>query len=332
MESNSSSNVESDRNFKQNQDAGEKKSEGNDSDVVYFDCKNCRNTFSVRRDQENRDPNSKADVCKNCTAKQRFQNAMISSEDTSESIIRKTSPSVSFCHQPVPPAVQSEFDAINMSPLTTSNGGDDGGGAGGDSSSSNGGGEELINFQSSPFVIGETHTSALSIKPPKNTSSNFGVMHLYESNGVLDTELESLIKDANGKRIDKFYAGVDVIYKPTGRKVASCVPLLCPARVFYAVADEKDLHCDVIVGILLDSHGSPYPIIAVYDAYHQFKNLTKGRNVIHSYFGRFQPTSIVHDFTAEQFKALSQELYSYLNIKSALQEMEGIYTVDDDSD
>jgi hypothetical protein len=160
-------------------------------------------------------------------------------------------------------------------------------------------------------------------------------MHLYESNGVLDTELESLIKDANGKRIDKFYAGVDVIYKPTGRKVASCVPLLCPARVFYSVADEKDLHCDVIVGILLDSHGSPYPIIAVYDAYHQFKNLTKGRNVIHSYFGRFQPTSIVHDFTAEEFKGLSQELYSYLNIKSALQEMEGIYNIlninDDDT-
>jgi hypothetical protein len=199
------------------------------------------------------------------------------------------------------------------------------------SSSSNGGGE-LINFQSSPFVIGESHTSALSIKPPKNTSSNFGVMHLYESNGVLDAELESLVKEANGNRIEKFYAGVDVIYKPIGRKVASCVPLLCPARVFYSVADEKDLHCDVIVGIMLDSHGSPYPIIAVYDAYNQFKNLIKGRNVIHSYFGRFQPSSIVHDFTTEQLRALSQELYSYLNIKSAFQEMEGMYNIRNSND
>jgi hypothetical protein len=51
--------------------------------------------------------------------------------------------------------------------------------------------------------------------------------------------------------------------------------------------------------------------------------------------GSSQPTSIVHDFTAEEFKGLSQELDSYLNIKSALQEMEGIYNIlniNDDDD
>jgi hypothetical protein len=62
MISNSSINVESDKNFKQNQDADEKNSERNESDVAYFDCKNCQKTFSVRRDQENRDSNSKPDV------------------------------------------------------------------------------------------------------------------------------------------------------------------------------------------------------------------------------------------------------------------------------
>ena len=60
--SNFSINVESVKNFQQNQDADEKNSERNDSDAAYFDCKNCRNTFSARRDQENRDSNSKPDV------------------------------------------------------------------------------------------------------------------------------------------------------------------------------------------------------------------------------------------------------------------------------
>ena len=60
--SNSSINVESDKNFKEKQDADEKNSERNYSDDAYFDCKNCQNTFSARRDQENRDSNSKPDV------------------------------------------------------------------------------------------------------------------------------------------------------------------------------------------------------------------------------------------------------------------------------
>jgi hypothetical protein len=50
----------------------------------------------------------------------------------------------------------------------------------------------------------------------------------------------------------------------------------------------------------------------------------KGRYVIHTYFTRFQPTSIVHDFTAEQFKDMSLQLYPFLKIKTAFQEMEGI--------
>ena len=70
MESNSSSNIESDQNLKQNQGGDEKKSHVNDIDVVYFECKNCQKSFTIRRDQENVDPNSESDICKNCRAKQ----------------------------------------------------------------------------------------------------------------------------------------------------------------------------------------------------------------------------------------------------------------------
>ena len=40
MESNSTSNVESDQNLNDTPDADEKKSKLNDSNVAYFDCKN----------------------------------------------------------------------------------------------------------------------------------------------------------------------------------------------------------------------------------------------------------------------------------------------------
>ena len=37
-----------------------------------------------------------------------------------------------------------------------------------------------------------------------------------------------------------------------------------------------------------------------------------------------KPTLIVQDFTTEQFKDISLQLYSFLKIKTAFQEMEGI--------
>ena len=332
MESNSTSNFESHKNLNETQDADEKKSKVNDSNVVYFDCKNCFNTFTFHSDQENADPNMEIDICKNCKAKQLFQGAL--SEETSES----TRPT-NFIHGPHPAASSSaaiieavaNFDAANLSPLTTrSNQQQQGDTAGGGSSSSSSSSNiscsgEPIHFPPSSFGIGDSHTTAVSLKPPKSISSNFSVMNLYKSHGVLDSEFESLVLETNEKRIEKFYAGVDVIYKPTDRKVFCCVPLLCPARVFHSSADdERELQCDVVVGILLDRHGSPFPLIAVYDAFNQFKNIVKGRYVVHTYFTRFQPSSIVHDFTAEQLKSISQELYPFLNIKSALQEMKGI--------
>lgn len=318
MESYSSCNVESGQKLKQNEDAEETKSHVNDNSIIYFDCKICQNTVSACKDQENVDPNSEPEICRNCKASQKVQNT----DDTNNSILRAPNSKTS---QPVAAAVpQEEFDAVNISPLTSNNGDNNNIiGIGSSSSIASGPPADLR----SPFSVGDSHTSAVSIKPPKTASSNYGVMHLYESHGVYDTELESLIKESNQKRIDKFYAGVDVIYKPNDRKVCTCVPLLCPAKVYYSVAAEKDLQYDVIVGIMVDSHNSPVPVIAVFDAFNQFKNLSRGRHVIHTYFNRFQPTSITHDFTADEVNSLSQELFRYLNVKSAMQQMEGNTTI-----
>ena len=117
MESNSSSNIESDQNLKQNQGDDEKKSHVNDIDVVYFECKNCQKSFTIHRDQENVDPNSESDICKNCKAKQLFQNALPSGTTVSESIIRSPL-SASAVHS------VENFDASDLSPLTTTNSSD----------------------------------------------------------------------------------------------------------------------------------------------------------------------------------------------------------------
>ena len=282
--------------------------------MVYFECKNCQKSFTIRRDQENVDPNSESDICKNCKAKQLFQNALPSGTTVSEAIIR--SPPLALALHSV-----EKFDASDLSPLTTTNS---------DIIGSSGSGSsrvEQLNFGPSPFVVGESHLCALSAKPPKSSSSNFGVMNLYESKGVLDSDLESLIKEANQKRVERFYAGVDVIYKPADKRVCSCVPLLCPAKVAYYLADERDMQVEVIVGILLDSHGTPYPVIGVFDSFNQFKNLAKGRTAIHTYFTRFQPTQIVNDFESEHMRLISLELYTFLNIKSPIEEMKGTHNV-----
>ena len=79
----------------------------------------------------------------------------------------------------------------------------------------------------------------------------------------------------------------------------------------------------MIVGISVDSHGGAHPIIAVYDSSNQFKNFAKGRTVFHGFLTGNNPTSITHDFKAEELKALSTALYKSLNLKSFLEEKEG---------
>jgi hypothetical protein len=63
------------------------------------------------------DPNSESDICKNCKAKQLFQNALPSGTTVSESIIRSPL-SASAVHS------VEKFDASDLSPLTTTNSSD----------------------------------------------------------------------------------------------------------------------------------------------------------------------------------------------------------------
>jgi hypothetical protein len=215
MESNSTSNVESDQNLNDTPDAVEKKTKLDDSNVAYFDCKNCLNTFTIHGDQENLDPNAETDICKNCKAKQLFQ-SVLSEEAIIDSTSRRRSKSI---HSPHPSAAAAaaaaaDFDETEMSPLT-SNPGDvqsEPRDVRLEPRSSN---PRDLYFPPSPYKIGESHIFAVQLKPPKTNSSNYSVMNLYESNGVLDPEFESLVKESNDKRIEKFYAGVDVIYTET---------------------------------------------------------------------------------------------------------------------
>ena len=176
MASNSSSNFESDMNLKENKDASGNRSLPNDSKIVYFDCKNCQNTFSVVRDQqENTDPNSERvqDICKNCKAAQQFHDAVSISG----------APTNSRPFHPTPAASQySEIvDGQNISPLTMNN----------DVASCSSIISSGLPVITSHFVIGESHTPAISVKAPRIASSSIGIVQLYNSNGVYDTELES---------------------------------------------------------------------------------------------------------------------------------------------
>ena len=122
MESNSASNVESHNNLTETPDVGEKKSEVNDSNIVYFDCKNCFNTFTIHRNQENVDPNIMEDICKNCKAKQLFQGALLS-EEASESIRNnKYSPAEVASSAAAAATATANFDATNLSLLISNQG------------------------------------------------------------------------------------------------------------------------------------------------------------------------------------------------------------------
>jgi len=97
--------------------------------------------------------------------------------------------------------------------------------------------------------------------------------------------------------------------------------------VYYDDANTGKRLCEVIVGIIHDGRNLTLPIIAVYDSFHQFKNLAKSRTVVHNLFSRYQPTSIAHDFTPEELRRFSKELYNFLNIKSGEEEREGFLLI-----
>ena len=106
-------------------------------------------------------------ICKNRKAKQLFQSAV--SEDASE--CSRRSKTIRSPNNPPSAAIEADFDANNLSPLT-SNLGDVGSG-----SSSIILIRKPIHFPPSSFKIGESHTFAIQMKPPKAISSNFSVMN-----------------------------------------------------------------------------------------------------------------------------------------------------------
>lgn len=298
MDSNSSENLEAFENSDENQVNDDSGCQKDSIGVDYFDCKICFSTVTIDSEQENIDPNLEtSDICKTCKTNQKFKSTI------TEDMIEDSSASAKslICSSRQQETNNTSSEESLMSPLS------------GRSTSSD------INVVGI-FAIGITHRVAEVVKAPKN-ASNFDVMNLYQSTGVYNSELEHQLSEGNEKRIEKFYAGVDVIFK-ADRKVFSCLPLLCPAKVYYDAAAGGS-ECEVIVGIIYDGHNSAIPVIALYDSFHQFKNFSKTRGVIHTQFARFKPTSIEHDFSPEELNLFSIELSKFLNIKSALEEKAG---------
>ena len=293
------------------------------SEIDYIDCTKCFSTVAVQKNKENMDPNGlMAHICKNCKSANVFEKEL--PDDVDESIIIRKEDLQTQCNS----VLQTEVVEESISPLTSTNTLSTDRSFCIPAEATSGitiSKLDLNCLKSSDschdnaFSLETTHMVAASGKAPKNTS-NFFVVNFYQSSGVFESDLEVQLKDKNEKKVEKFYAGVDVVFK-SEKKVFTCQPLLCPAKVHYEVGQVSQ--CDVIVGIILDSHGGSHPLTAIYDSFHQFKNFAKGRTVIHTLFTRHPPTSIAHDFDPAELALFSKELYQFLNFKSPLQEKEG---------
>jgi hypothetical protein len=74
----------------------------------------------------------------------------------------------------------------------------------------------------------------------------------------------------------------------------------------------------------MDPH-SAYPLIAEYDSHHgAFKNLKRGKTVIHSLFARLNPSLIEHKFDEEELELFSSLIPKFLSLKTPVEVMEGI--------
>jgi len=286
--------------------------------MTYFNCKKCSCTItynsidSGNNYKENVDPNvPHSGICKSCTSAEKFQ----------QSIIVAGTPGYSSAEDHHHGDCEGNFSSTTFtSPLTQSSSSVRSSSAGREEEE-----QQQLVLDNNVYSVGKTHLVALSVKAPKN-SSNYNVMNFYSSIGVYDQDFEMQMKDGgvNDKRIDKLYFGVDVIYK-TDRKTFTCIPLLCPAKVYWdsLVGGSDQGECEVIVGISYDTNNHVYPIVAIYDAFRQFKNLAKTKTLIHTKFSRMAPTSISHDFTEAELDHFSKELIKFLCIKSAVEVKEG---------
>lgn len=276
---------------------------------THFDCSNCNRTVTECSSEQ-----FLKKLCKGCVSEFEFRNAVGHQASSA-------TPSSSKSHSTRDQLNQSTNSTAaafsNMSPLTTKS----------DSTphynNSNSSGGFIID--DGVFSVAHTHSIAISLKAPKN-SSNYAVMNVYQSEHVYCSELEAQVKSENEKRTTKFYMGVDVIYR-ANRKAFTSYPLLCPAKVFYAnegsTSDEEvSTNFYVIVGIIMDPH-SAYPLIAEYDSHGAFKNLKRGKTVIHSLFSRLNPSLIEHKFDEEELELFSSLIPKFLSLKTPLEVMEG---------
>jgi hypothetical protein len=293
---------------------------------TYFECKNCFCTITHEKTNqdysaENMDPNKPhSGICKSCVANQKFQKSLPAENHLNQSSSSSTGNIVSEEADDDEQHDDNRNDdcaSSVLSPLTTT------------PSTSNNKQPTIKEEEGFLFQVGTTHRAVFSAKPPAHKTGNYAGMNLYMSKNVFDTDFERLfnIEGANEKRIDKFFAGVDVIYKKNERKTFSCDPLLCPAKVFYDDPVSSKTECEVVVGILLDGHNSAIPIVAVYDSFRTLKNLAKSRAAIHGMFTRLQPSSIQHDFSSEELTSFSKHLFTFLNVKSSLEEKEGKFVL-----
>ena len=291
--------------------------------LTYFNCKKCSctityNAFDSKNNyKENIDPNvPHSGICKSCTSAEKFQQSIVvtrtpggysSAEDYHHGDREGNLSSTTFTS----PLTQSS-SSVRSSLV---------GGEGREEEEE----QQQLDLNNNVYSVGKTHLVALSAKAPKN-SSNYNVMNFYSSIGIYDQDFEMQMKDGrvNDKRIDKLFFGVDVIYK-TDRKTFTCIPLLCPAKVYWdsLVVGSDQGECEVIVGISYDTNNQVYPIVAIYDAFRQFKNLARTKTLIHTKFSRMAPTSISHDFTDAELDLFSKELFKFLSIKSTVEVREG---------
>ena len=171
------------------------------------------------------------------------------------------------------------------------------------------------------YILEDTHLVAVSVKAP-NRSANYSAMNLYNSIGVLDSDLELQIQKENEKRVNKLYMGVDVIFKPDGKAYIS-YPLMCPARVFYVLNGEEKV--EIFVGIIVDGKNGCYPLQAVYDLFGGYKNLFMTKTIVHIYFQRMNPYKVSHDFSDQELDLFGAQIATYMTFKSPFEEKEGLY-------
>ena len=172
------------------------------------------------------------------------------------------------------------------------------------------------------YILEDTHLVAVSVKAP-NWSANYSAMNLYNSIGVLDSDLELQIQTENEKRVNKLYMGVDVIFKPDGKAYIISYPLMCPARVFYVLNGKEKV--EIFVGIIVDGKNGCYPLQAVYDLFGGFKNLFMTKTIVHTYFQRMNPYKVSHEFSDEKLDLFGAQIATYMTLKSPLEEKEGLY-------